>query len=271
LSDFLAEMAAASRARVEAATASLADLKARAAERPVKPLVRDGFDLIAEIKLRAPSAGRLAADLPDREGFLVERAKTYADAGAAAISVLAEPTRFDGRLSDVAVAAAAVDVPVMRKDFLVDAYQVWEAAAVGAGGVLVIVRMLPGEALKRLADAAVEAGLFVLVEAFDSADLVRAAELVDAWPADAPPVLVGVNTRDLSTLQVDGLRLERLAPELPPNAPGVAESGLRVGADAARVARQGYRLALVGSALMQAPDAGVLVREMLRAGRAACR
>lgn len=273
MSDFLAEMAASSRARADAAMAMVptAALRKRALDRPPGPALTlsGSFDLIAEVKLRAPSAGRLAVAPDDREGFVVERARRYGEAGAAAISVLAEPSRFDGRLSDVG-AASVVDVPVMRKDFVVDAHQVWEARDVGAGGVLLIARMLPGGQLAALCDVAQEAGLFVLLEAFDEVDLERCGILAKLWPEAAAPVLVGVNTRDLSTLQVDPDRLERVAPALPSGVVCVAESGLRQPDDAARVRGWGYSAALVGSALMQADDPGALVAGMIEAGRAAC-
>ncbi len=272
MSDFLAVMAASSDARWREAEAmeSIDALKARALRTPNPPrLTLDGrFDLLAEVKLVAPSAGRLATPVGDRAGFVVAQALRYQAAGACAISVLTEPDRFDGRLSDLAAVVAALSVPAMRKDFLVAPYQIWEARAAGAGGVLLIVRMLSPDALKALVDAAIEAGLFVLLEAFDEEDLARSAEFVAAWPAGAQPLMVGVNTRDLSTLQVAEGRLESLAGVLPAGVPGVAESGLRVPADAARARALGYTVALIGSALMASSDPESLGRAMLAAGRA---
>ncbi len=266
----LAQMAVASRARAEAArrVEPLADLRRRALSTPVPPaLALSGFDLIAEVKLRAPSAGVLATpDDPAAEA--ARRARAYADGGAAAISVLTEPSRFDGDLAHLAAAAAAVSVPVMRKDFLVDPYQVWEARASGAGGVLLIVRMLSDDALRALLDAAAEAGLFALVEAFDAADLARCAPLVARWPSGGPPLLVGVNSRDLVTLAIDPTRLGALASAMPAGAVPVAESGIHTPDDARGAARHGYRVALVGTALMGAPDPGALARAMRAAGRA---
>lgn len=261
MSGFLDEMAAASRARVP-------DQVGAAVAAP-SLVLSDTFDVIAEIKLRAPSAGRLALPPSDRAGFVVQRAQAYAQAGASAISVLTEPTRFDGALADLEAAAAAVEVPVMRKDFLVDPIQVAEAAAAGAGGVLLIARMLADDVLDACLGEAVDRGLFVLLEAFDGADLSRCRARAAAWSAAAAPLLVGVNTRDLSTLQVDGGRLERLVPELPTAVPCVAESGLTQPQDARRVRRMGYRLALVGSALMASDDPGALLASMLAAGRGA--
>lgn len=272
MSDFLAVMAASSDARWRAAAAleSIEALKARALRTPRPPrLSLDGrFDLLAEVKLVAPSAGRLATPVGDRAGFVVAQALRYQAAGACAISVLTEPDRFDGRLSDLVAVAASLSVPAMRKDFLVAPYQVWEARAAGAGGVLLIVRMLTPDALRALVDAAIEADLFVLLEAFDEEDLARASEFAAGWSPDAPPLLVGVNTRDLSTLQVAEGRLESLAGSLPAGVPGVAESGLRVPADAARARALGYTVALIGSALMASSDPESLGRAMLAAGRA---
>jgi indole-3-glycerol phosphate synthase len=186
------------------------------------------------------------------------------------VSILTEPTRFDGSLEHLRAGAAALQglVPAMRKDFLIDAYQVWEARAAGAGGILLILRMLAPDKIGALLDAAVECGLFVLLEAFDQADLRRAAQLVEAYGSKVV-LLVGVNCRDLATLEVVPGRLEALAAALPHGVPGVAESGLESALDAARIARAGYGVALVGSALMRAADPLALARSMLEAGRAA--
>jgi indole-3-glycerol phosphate synthase len=225
-----------------------------------------GFDLIAEVKLRSPAAGQLGESAAD----LGARVAGYARAGAAAVSILTEPTRFDGSLEHLRAGAAALQglVPAMRKDFLIDAYQVWEARAAGAGGILLILRMLAPDKIGALLDAAVECGLFVLLEAFDQADLRRAAQLVEAYGSKVV-LLVGVNCRDLATLEVVPGRLEALAAALPHGVPGVAESGLESALDAARIARAGYGVALVGSALMRAADPLALARSMLEAGRAA--
>jgi indole-3-glycerol phosphate synthase len=266
---FLGKMAEQSSARVTKARAlrAEADLVAacRAAAAP-PPLTLDRFDLIAEIKRRSPAEGELAAgaDVPDR-------ARQYCAAGAAAVSVLTEPAQFGGSLEDLGTAACALNphgVPAMRKDFLVDPWQVLEAREAGAGGVLLIIAMLADPPLKELLATAREYGLFALLEAFDEADLERAGALLEDAPG-GPPVLVGVNTRDLRTLAVDPGRLARLAPRLPAGAPAVAESGLHDAADAAAAAALGYRLALVGTALMRAPDPGKLAADMLSAGRQA--
>jgi len=278
--DFLATMAASSRARTEAArrTHPAAELDARIAGLgPPPPLRRaGGFDLIAELKLRSPAVGALRGS--DAGADVAARVAQYAAAGAAAVSVLTEPTRFDGALAHLEEAAAALaprGVPAMRKDFLVDPYQVLEARVVGAGGVLVILRMLERPALESLIDSALELGLFVLLEAFDQADLGLAQELVAARSTRSAQLLVGVNCRDLTTLQVVPGRLEALAPLLaggfPPEVARVAESGVASAADAARIAAAGYDLALVGSALMTGRDPTALAAAMLAAGRAARR
>lgn len=273
--DFLAAMARHSAARVAAAQARepLADLRRRAAETPPPPalaLASVGFDVIAEIKLRSPALGALAGDEPrDVHRDVAERALRYARGGACAISVLTEPSRFDGALSHLHAAAAAVqalDVPVMRKDFLVDPYQVFEARAAGAGGVLLITRMLSDAQLVEMLDAATEAGLFALVEAFDAPDLARGNALLARLPS---PPLLGINTRDLTTLQIDSARLRTHAGEFAAGCLPVAESGVASVADCADAARMGYRVALIGTALMQAAEPAALLAQMLVSGRAA--
>jgi indole-3-glycerol phosphate synthase len=159
----------------------------------------------------------------------------------------------------------------MRKDFLVDAYQVLEGRMAGAGGVLAIIRMLPRTELERLIDAALELRMFVLLEAFDAADIELAHALVDARREHHPLLLVGVNSRDLATLKVVPGRLDALAAQLPTAVKRVAESGVATAEDAARMAACGYDLALVGSALMSAADPALLARAMLAQGRAAVR
>jgi indole-3-glycerol phosphate synthase len=270
--DFLAAMADSSRTRVERASAELSpsDLRARAlASPPPVPLTLSsaGFDLIAEVKLRSPAAGRLGGMSED----IGARVSAYAAAGAAAISVITEPSRFEGELSHLAQAARlATGVPVMRKDFLVDPYQVYEARLHGAAGVLVILRMLEESVQERLLSACEESGLFALLECFDEADLVRAGALVRRQ-AGRGTLLVGINCRDLVSLQVVPGRLDALAPLLPVGAARVAESGVETPADAERLARAGYEVALVGSALMRAPDPAGLAGQLLAQGREAAR
>jgi indole-3-glycerol phosphate synthase len=273
MSAFLEEMTAGSRARLAAARAarSLAQLESVARAAPAPPLLRldaRGFDLIAELKLRSPAAGALRAAGEEDVGA---RVGAYARAGAAAVSVLTEPARFDGSLQDLAEAAAALTprgVPAMRKDFLVDPYQVFEARACGAGGVLVILRMLPKADTRALIECADALGLFVLLEAFDARDIALMHELIEAHRG-AAPLLAGVNCRDLATLEVVPQRLLELAPLLPTSVPRVAESGVATVADARAIVAAGYSLALVGSALMRGDDPGPLAAALLAAGRAA--
>ncbi len=270
---FLAAMARSSAARVAAARAleSEAALVQRAAATPPAPaLVLDpaGFDLIAELKLRSPAQGQLGADDSDLEA----RVGRYARAGAAIVSVLTEPDRFAGSLAHLERASSALrplGVPAMRKDFLVDPYQLTEARAAGAGGALLIVRMIGRQQIEELMAAAAELKLFVLLEAFDAADIATAVELARAWRGPARACLIGVNSRDLTTLEVVPQRLEALASLLPAGIARVAESGLASAQDAARLAARGFSLALVGSALMTAPDPERLARQMIEAGRRA--
>lgn len=265
--DFLQQMAEHSRERVVAAkrNCSEAEMLRRAADAPRAPALKlgaRGFDVIAEIKRRSPAVGALTC------GESIEaRAAAYALAGAAAVSVLTEPSRFDGSMSQldsVARSLGPLGVPTMRKDFLVDPYQVAEARAAGAGGVLLIVRMLPRTDLDALLRAARQLSLFVLLEAFDERDIELAHELVAASGPEG--LLVGVNCRDLTTLQVVAGRLEKLAPLLPTTALRVAESGVSTPQDAHEAAAAGYDLALIGSALMRAREPAALLRAMLVAG-----
>jgi indole-3-glycerol phosphate synthase len=272
--DFLAAMARSSHERVVQARAmtpqtQLAALVSALPDAPRLSLSRRGFDLIAEVKLRSPAAGQLKAGNED----IVARVGAYAEAGAAAISVLTEPSRFDGALSHLTQAVSALAghipamrVPVMRKDFLVDPYQVFEARLAGAGGVLIILRMLDRVQIEALLEAVSQLRMFALLEAFDEEDLVLAAQLVREHREHAT-LLVGVNCRDLTTLKVVPGRLEALAPILPRAVPRVAESGVSSAADAARLAAHGYDVALVGSALMQAGEPLALAAALLTAGR----
>jgi len=270
--DFLTNMAASSRARSLSAQAvtPARELRARIADLPAAPrLALNTFDLIAEVKLRSPAVGLLKSAADEDVG---ERVAGYARAGAAAVSILTEPSRFDGSLEDLALgcrALAPLSVPAMRKDFLVDSYQVLEGRLAGAGGVLAILRMLPRADLEKLIDTALELRMFVLLETFDEPDIALAHALVDARRAHRELLLVGVNSRDLATLKVVPGRLDALASSLPTDFARVAESGVATAEDAARMAAVGYDVALVGSALMSAKDPAQLARAMLSEGRAA--
>jgi indole-3-glycerol phosphate synthase len=264
MSDFLKTMAATSAERA----AELPEFSSRDFDRPIVRLEADGFGIIAEIKDRSPAEGDLASAGSDRS----QRGRQYAEGGAAAISVLTEPTRFAGSLEHLEEVARAVpSTPVMRKDFLVDPRQVSEARAAGASGVLLIATMLDDATLREMLTRAWQHELFVLLECFDADDLARATRLLDNAAdrdhAEKGQLLFGVNTRNLRTLEVDGDRLRRLAPRLP-DAICVAESGLKEPQDAARVASWGYRMALVGTALMRSDDPAALVAAMRKAGGA---
>ena len=263
MSDFLQQMASLSAQR-----ASGADARVAQSVPPVVPLRLDQFDIIAEIKDRSPAEGELAAAGSDR----VERAIRYAAGGAAAISVLTEPSRFGGALEHLEEVVAAVpDTPVMRKDFLVETVQVVEARNAGASGVLLIAALLSDAKLSQMLSCAYEHDMFVLLESFDADDLQRVSRLLDhathQGRAEAGQLLAGVNTRNLRTLEVDASRLEQLAPLLP-SARCVAESGLHTADDVAVAATLGYRLALVGSALMRSDDPTSLITDMCTAGGA---
>ena len=268
--DFLAGMAASSRQRVVVARAQLpeAELRARAADSPPPPALQLSarrFDVIAEVKFRSPASGKLREG---NEDSVMARVAGYAEAGAAAVSVLTEPSRFDGSMAHLATAVRALTgrIPAMRKDFLVDPYQVCEARLAGAGGVLLILRMLDATMLREMIECAARLRLFVLLEAFDETDIERAVELVRHY-ASVATLLVGVNCRDLVSLQVVPGRLDELVHLLPDTVPRVAESGVATAADAARIAVAGYDVALVGSALMEALEPLQLMRAMLSAGR----
>jgi len=271
MSGLLTEMCQSSLARLEAARARESEqrLWARASDMPPAPRLKlcpEGFDIIAECKLHSPSAGDLSAHTSRVEA----RVQSYATGGACAVSVLTEPSRFGGALEHLAQAAqvlAPLKVPAMRKDFLVDPYQVMEARAAGAGGVLVIVRMLDRSRVTALLDCAAMLKMFVLLEAFDANDLDIAQEVLDARRDHDEQVLVGLNCRDLETLTIDLARLEELAEQLPEGFPAVAESGVASIDDVRRIVDVGYRVALIGTTLMSAADPRTLLDEMLTAGR----
>ena len=267
ISDFLARMAASSRDRASFLRRDVSDDEL---DQPVVPLSLASFDIIAEIKHRSPSAGVLGDPDDDRE----QRALNYAAAGAAAISVLTEPFRFGGEIGHLEAVVRALgerEVPVMRKDFLVDTAQILEAKAAGASGVLLIAAILDDAELESMLTCAAEHSLFVLLEAFSEDDLERLNGLLKqskyAQAAEQRQLLFGVNCRNLRTLDVDETRFERFAARLPEGVTTVAESGLENADDAARVAALGYDAALVGSALMRAQAPDQQISGMLAAGR----
>jgi indole-3-glycerol phosphate synthase len=205
--------------------------------------------IIAECKRRSPSRGilRQAYDAP-------AHARAYAEAGAAAISVLTEPTFFDGSLAHLAAVRAVVDVPLLRKDFVIEEYQLVEAAAAGADAVLLIVSALPDDRLRLLLLQARALGLAALVEVHDTGEAARAA----AAGAD----IIGVNCRNLRTLAVDPAVHEQVIAALPASVTAVAESGIRTGADIRRLSAAGYHAFLVGERLIVQPDPGAALAEL---------
>ncbi len=271
MSGLLTEMAQSSLARLHVARAIEPEkaLWSRVTDMPPAPPLRlspEGFDLIAECKLHSPSAGDLSGHTKNVES----RVAAYGEGGAAAVSVLTEPKRFGGSLEHLAQAArvlAPLKVPVMRKDFLIDPYQVMEGRAAGAGGALVIVRMLDRGHITALFDCAAMLKMFVLVEAFDAADLEVIRDILNARKGRDEQILVGVNCRDLETLKVDLDRLGQVADRLPAGFPKVAESGVGSADDVRRVVDQGYSIALVGSTLMNSDRPRELASELLIAGR----
>jgi indole-3-glycerol phosphate synthase len=204
-------------------------------------LRRPGLALIAEVKRASPSRGVLA-DIPDPAAL----AAAYEAGGASAVSVLTEPRRFGGSLADLDAVRAAVRVPVLRKDFMVSEYQLWEARAHGADLVLLIVAALTDGELVAFRELAERLGMTALVEVHDEGEVARAAACGAA--------VVGVNARDLKTLEVRPDTFGRLRPLLPDGCVAVAESGIAGPSDAARYAAQGADAVLVGEALVRGGD-----------------
>jgi indole-3-glycerol phosphate synthase len=206
--------------------------------------------VIAECKRRSPSRGVLRAAYDP-----VAIARSYQAAGAAAISVLTEPSFFDGSLGHLAAVRESVDLPLVRKDFVVDEYQIVEARAAGADAVLLIAAALDEHTLARLHACARDLGLDVLVEVHERGELARAV--------GAGARIIGANHRNLRTLEMDVRLSEALAADLPAGVLLVAESGLKTGEDLQRLSRLGYRAFLVGEHLMASPDPGEALRSLL--------
>jgi len=207
-------------------------------------------NVIAEFKRRSPSRGIIREDLHP-----VRVAQGYEIAGAAALSVLTEEQFFAGSLDDLQQARQATLLPTLRKDFLVDPYQVWESWVAGTDAVLLIVAALPDRELKALFAAAMEANLEVLVEVHDREELGRALDL--------GPRIVGVNSRDLRTLEVSPEIALELAPLIPDDVLAVAESGIRTGGEIRRLRDAGYDAFLIGERLMESPDPGAALEALL--------
>jgi indole-3-glycerol phosphate synthase len=241
------------------AAVPLSELRSRVADAPpaLDPLPSfraPDVSIIAEVKRRSPSKGDLAA-IADPAALAAD----YAAGGAAAISVLTEQRRFGGSLADLAAVRSEVDVPVLRKDFIVTPYQLWEARAWGADLALLMVVSLPGGLLEELHGLALELGLTPLVEVHSEDELARAADL--------GAEVIGVNARDLTTLEVDRAVFQKLAPHLPAGAVRVAESGVTGPEDVAEYHGWGADVVLVGEALVRSGDPRSSVREFIRQAR----
>ena len=223
---------------------------------PLPALAASGLSVIAEVKRSSPSKGALA-DIPDPAAL----ASAYAAGGATAISVLTEQRRFGGSLADLHAVRAAVPTPLLRKDFMVTEYQLWEARAAGADVILLIVAALSDAELARLYAVARELGLRPLVEVHSADETRRAVDL----GAD----LIGVNNRNLQTLEVDIAQFGVMAGLIPDGVTKVAESGILTVADVERVASEGADAILVGEALVKHGDPTGAIRAFVAAGSAA--
>ena len=259
--DLLSTIVAGTRRIIEVrkSTVPLADLAKRADAVVSRPnrfrdaLSRlDEVNIIAECKRRSPSKGVLRSDYDP-----VAIATAYAAAGAAAISVLTEPTFFDGSLEHLTAIRAAVDVPLLRKDFIVSEYQLLEAKAAGADAILLIVAALRPVELKVLHDHARRLGLDALVEVHDAREL--------AIAVDAGARIIGVNNRNLRTLTVDVHASDELIAQMPEAVIAVSESGLKTADDVRRLQSLGYRAFLMGERFMTAADPGPALGELIAA------
>jgi indole-3-glycerol phosphate synthase len=235
----------------------LEELKRQASAREApkdgyRALRGEGVTVIAEVKRSSPSAGQLA-DIEDPAALASE----YEAGGAAVVSVLTEQRSFGGTLDDLVAVRAAVDIPVLRKDFIVSSYQLWEARACGADLVLLIVAALGQEALVSLVERAASIGLTAVVEAHDQVEAERAVA--------AGARVVGVNARNLRTLDVDRQLFARVAPCIPDHVLKVAESGVRGPRDLIEYVRAGADAVLVGEALVTGRDARSAVHELVNA------
>lgn len=255
----LDEILTTTRSTLPGLRARRAELERAALAAPVPAGFLAGWDrrrvaLIAEVKRRSPSAGTIRADLEP-----AGHARAYADAGASAISVLTDGPYFGGSLDDLRTVAAQVRVPVLRKDFIIDEAQLFEARAAGASAILLIVRALTPARLRELARAAADLGLATLIEAHD------AAELEVALDSEAP--VIGINSRSLDTFAVDVDAAWRLLERVPADRIAVAESGMAEVRDVEKAARAGADAVLIGTALSSSADPGALAARLARVVR----
>jgi indole-3-glycerol phosphate synthase len=260
MSDKLTEICATKAVEVAARKplATLADLDARAAtqtaprgfEAALRRHAATGFALIAEIKKASPSKGLIRADFDPPA-----HARAYQAGGAACLSILTDAPYFQGHEDYLIAARAACDLPVIRKDFMIDPWQVAEARSIGADAILIIVAALEDAQMAEIEVAAIERGMDVLVEVHNEAEMERAARLKSR--------LIGVNNRDLKRFVTDIATTERLAPLAPEGTLLVAESGINVHADLTRLAGCGARTFLVGESLMRQADVEAATRALL--------
>ncbi len=230
------------------------EFRTRAGDMPsVRPLrdalVSDRLSVIAEFKRRSPSRGVLASGIDP-----AIQAKAYEAGGAAAISVLTEPDHFDGSDDDLIAAHHATTIPILRKDFTLDDSQIWQARAIGADAILLIVALLSDGQLAHLHGIATDAGLDAVVEVHSTDEAARALAV--------SPTIVGVNNRDLRTFEVDLATAENIAPLLADVPVTVGESGIFTSDDAARMRRAGYDAVLVGESLVLSGDPAAAIREL---------
>ncbi|MCF6229144.1 MAG: indole-3-glycerol-phosphate synthase [Planctomycetes bacterium] len=256
MSDFLEQMAASSLKRAQqmegVIPANMLMTMLSNVSEPKPLLNRSGrIGVIAEYKRHSPSAGELADVEVD------DQVIAYSNAGASVISVLTEPERFHGNLDDLRLASASTSIPIMRKDFLVTPYQIIEARFSEASGVLLIAAILPGDRLKEMIELAQSLNMFALVEAFDEPDIEHSL--------NSGAELVGVNCRNLRTLEVDSSRFEKLA-SLLKGVTSVAESGITNATELTEVESLGYDYALIGSALMKHTDPQAVLQAMMQRG-----
>ena len=264
--NFLEEMASLSMQRLEKNKAKQSEESLlRACEEIARTSfkeIQSEFVFITEIKKSSPSLGEIS----QTEFNLFKQAEVYVNAGTNVISVLTEPTRFSGSLQDLDdVSKAFSNTPTMRKDFLVEPYQISEAFVNGASGVLLITAMLDDKMLRMMIDRAIQHQMFILLESFDEEDLRRSKSIVSAYDSLSANILLGVNCRDLRTLDVSFSRFEELSGLIPKDVICIAESGITEASEIEVVSQLGYSGALIGTSLMQSENPDQLLEEMMLA------